>query len=52
MESVGYYSVSYIDDIEVTEEDCAAYDAGEYDTYETKIVLSILRLILDHPSAA
>ncbi|MCM1134573.1 MAG: hypothetical protein NC400_03265 [Clostridium sp.] len=31
MESAGSYSVSYIDGAEATEEECAAYSAGEYE---------------------
>lgn len=42
MESVGYYSVSYIDGVEVTEEDCAVYDAGEYEYMEPVMSLEEL----------
>lgn len=30
-DSIGYYSVSYVDGVEITDEQYAAYDAGEYE---------------------
>lgn len=42
MESAGYYGVSYIDGVEVTPEECAAYDAGEYEYIEPVMSLEEL----------
>lgn len=46
-ESIGYYSVSYINGAEVTEEECAAYDLGGYEFIETTMSLEDLRAKLN-----
>lgn len=45
--SFGYYSVSYIDGTEVTEEDWAAYDMGEYENIGAHMSLEELELLLN-----
>ncbi len=40
--SIGYYSVSYIDGREVTDEECASYDMGEYEPIAAKMSLEEL----------
>ena len=42
-ESLGYYSVSHIDGIEVSEEECASYEAGEYEYMEPKMNMEELQ---------
>ncbi len=42
-DSIGYYSVSYINDKEVSEEECASYDVGEYEYIEGKMNLEELK---------
>lgn len=41
--SLGRYSVSYIDGREVTAEECAAYDTGEYEYIEAAMTLAMLQ---------
>lgn len=42
-ESLGKYSVSYIDGREVTAEECTAYDAGGYEYIEAAMTLAMLQ---------
>lgn len=41
--SIGYYSASYIDGREVTGEECASYDMGEYEPITVNMSLEALR---------
>ncbi len=41
-DSIGYYSVSYIDGREVTDEECASYDVGEYEPIAANMSLEEL----------
>lgn len=41
-DSLGYYGVSYINGVQVTEEECSAYDAGEYEYIEPAMSLEAL----------
>ena len=45
--SVGYYSVSYIDGVEVTPEQCDAYDVGAYEYIEGSMDLETLKVNLE-----
>lgn len=45
--SFGYYSVSYIDGVEVTEEDWAAYDMGAYENIGADMSLEELERLLN-----
>lgn len=40
--SIGYYSASYIDGREVTGEECASYDMGEYEPITVNMSLEAL----------
>lgn len=47
LDSVGYYSVSYINGTEASPEECAAYDAGGYEYMETPMTAGELRAQLN-----
>lgn len=44
--SLGDYGVSYINGVEVTEEECQAYDAGEYEYINGEVSYEELRVLL------
>lgn len=46
--SMGYYSVSYIDDRQITDEEAASYDLGEYEYIEGKMSFDELQSELAH----
>ncbi len=47
-DSIGYYSVSYVDGVEITNEQYAAYDAGEYEFIAGKMSMEeMLRALME-----
>lgn len=47
-DSIGYYSISYIDDKQVTDEECVSYNLGEYQYIQTEMDLETLRSKLNN----
>lgn len=46
MGSVGYYGISYINGVEATDEECLAYDAGEYEYISGGVTYEELKTLL------
>ena len=47
-DSIGYYSVSYIGDTQITDEECASYNVGEYQYIQTEMDLETLKAKLNN----